>query len=53
MTRIQRNILVLPLVLVLRMVPLAIVVVLEKIVKLGYAYQDFLNENGIHWKTGR
>lgn len=47
-----RNLLVLPLILTVRMFPMVILVMLEKIVEFGYIYQNFLNKNGVYWKTG-
>lgn len=50
MSLLTRNLLVLPAVLILRAPILLIVLGLEKIVKVGYAYQSFLDGLGVHWK---
>jgi hypothetical protein len=47
---LARNLLMLPIIAIVRIPVIFFVIGLEKVVKMGYLFQDFLDDKGVYWK---
>jgi hypothetical protein len=47
---LARNLLMLPIITIVRIPVIFFVIGLEKVVKMGYIFQDFLDDKGVYWK---
>lgn len=47
---LARNLMMLPIITIVRIPVIFFVIGLEKVVKMGYIFQDFLDDKGVYWK---
>ena len=47
---LARNLMMLPIIVIVRIPVIFFVIGLEKVVEMGYIFQDFLDDKGVYWK---